>query len=124
MFNHIEFPEHWPVEVNFYEAEAYCKWLGPPYRMMTEFEFMAILKLHNIDEYQHNHELFNIHFKYGSPCNVGELSRTTKQTSIINDIRGNVWQWLNNDFYPLPGFKPHPVYTNLSLPFLIKHMPC
>lgn len=120
LFNHIEFPEHWPVEVNFYEAEAYCKWLGPPYRMMTELEFMTILKLHNIDEYQHNHESFNIHFKYGSPCNVGELSRTTTQTSIINDIRGNVWQWLNNDFYPLPGFKPHPVFTNFSLPFFNK----
>ena len=120
LFDHIEFPEHWPVEVNFYEAEAYCKWLGSPYRMMTELEFMAILQLQNIDETQHDHNSYNIHFKYGSPCNVGELARTNTQPSMINDIRGNVWQWINNDFYPLPGFKPHRYFTNFSLPYFNK----
>ena len=117
LFDQIEFPARWPVEVNFYEAEAYCKWLGSDYRMMTELEFMAVLKLLNIDETQPNHESYNIHFKYGSPSNVGEYSTTKTQTPLINDVRGNVWQWLNNNFYPLPGFKPHPYYLNFSLPY-------
>lgn len=38
MFNIIDMPWDWPVEVNYHEAKAYCKWKGSSYRLLTEAE--------------------------------------------------------------------------------------
>ena len=38
-------------------------------------------------------------------------------SSGIRDPYGNVWQWLANDFRPLPGFKTHKLYDDFSAPY-------
>ena len=38
MFDVIDMPWDWPVEVNYHEAKAYCHWKGPDYRLPTEAE--------------------------------------------------------------------------------------
>ena len=38
MFDVIEMPLHWPVDVNYHEAKAFCLWKGPEYRLPTEAE--------------------------------------------------------------------------------------
>lgn len=38
MFDVIDMPLEWPVEVNYHEAKAYCQWRGPEYRLPTEAE--------------------------------------------------------------------------------------
>jgi formylglycine-generating enzyme required for sulfatase activity len=42
MFDIVEMPINWPVEVNYHEAKAYCKWKGEDYRVLTEAEHHAI----------------------------------------------------------------------------------
>lgn len=42
MFDVVEMPINWPVEVNYHEAKAYCKWKGQDYRVLTEAEHHAI----------------------------------------------------------------------------------
>lgn len=42
MFDVVDMPENWPVEVNYHEAKAYCKWRGTGYRLITEAEHHAI----------------------------------------------------------------------------------
>lgn len=42
MFDVVEMPRNWPVEVNYHEAKAYCKWKGESYRILTEAEHHAI----------------------------------------------------------------------------------
>ena len=32
-------------------------------------------------------------------------------------MRGNVWQWLSDDFHPLPGFRTHRLYEDFSTPY-------
>lgn len=32
----------WPAEVNFLEAQAFCRWKGPLYRLPTEAEYSII----------------------------------------------------------------------------------
>lgn len=115
MFDEFQLADLWPAEVNFYEAEAFARWLGKGVRLMSEAEYMSILSLHNISDIDLT-QIYNINFKYGSPCNVGELS-PQHDNYKVNDICGNVWQWLSDDFYPLPGFKPHQYYNDFSLPF-------
>ena len=39
MYDIIEMPWDWPVEVNYLEAKAYCRWKGDGYRLITEHEW-------------------------------------------------------------------------------------
>ena len=39
MFDLFPLPLDWPVEVNYHEAKAFCKWKGPEYRLPTEAEY-------------------------------------------------------------------------------------
>ena len=38
MFDVIPMPWDWPVEVNYHEARAYCRWKGASYRLPSEAE--------------------------------------------------------------------------------------
>ncbi|MEQ9624759.1 5-histidylcysteine sulfoxide synthase [Coleofasciculus chthonoplastes] len=110
MFDQIDLPLDWPVEVNHNEAMAYCRWQGKGVRLISEAEWQ-VAAAHCEDEQE-----FNLHVKYGSPTPVGCVE-TAKSPSGLYDIRGNVWEWLSDEFKPLPGFKPHFLYEDYSAPF-------
>ena len=38
MFDVLDMPWDWPVEINYHEAKAFCTWKGPDYRLPTEAE--------------------------------------------------------------------------------------
>lgn len=118
MFDLLELPLDWPVEVNAHEANAFCAWKGDQSRLLTEAEFNWIGKE---DQHQDFDPLFenkyNLDFKYGSPTPVGFMSEG-KTRSGFNDIYGNVWDWLQDDFKGLPGFKTHPYYKEFSAPYM------
>ncbi len=38
IFDMIDMPMSWPVDVNYHEAKAFCCWKGPKYRLLTEAE--------------------------------------------------------------------------------------
>ena len=38
IYDVIEMPWDWPVDVNYHEAKAFCKWKGSGYRLPTEAE--------------------------------------------------------------------------------------
>lgn len=42
MFDIVDMPYNWPVEVNYHEAKAFCKWKGDEFRLLTEAEHHAI----------------------------------------------------------------------------------
>lgn len=114
MFDEIDLPLDWPVEVNHDEAMAYCRWQGNGVRLMSEAEWNIAVA--NCGEDQD----FNIHVKFGSPSPVGSLE-TAQSPEGLYDIRGSVWEWLNDDFQPLPGFQPHTLYEDYSAPFFDTH---
>ena len=45
-------PANWPVEVNYHEAKAFCKWKGRDYRILSEAEHHAI-RDNNPAEFNH-----------------------------------------------------------------------
>ena len=110
MFDEIDLPLDWPVEVNHYEAMAYCSWKGKGIRLMSEAEWNVAAA--NCEEDQN----FNLNVKFGSPSPVGIL-QNAENSSGLYDIRGNVWELLRDNFNSLPGFKPHPLYEDYSAPF-------
>jgi 5-histidylcysteine sulfoxide synthase len=119
MFDEMTLPLDWPVEVNYYEAMAYCRWKGANYRLMTEAEWQLATynqqdSLTAIADCQTSD--YNLNLKWGSPSPVGYAEKD--QTKVkLSDLRGNVWQWLETTFEPLPGFNPHYLYEDFSVPF-------
>lgn len=117
MFDEIELPAAWPVEVNAHEAHAYCRWRGPQWRLPTEAEFArmtADAPLADGDSVFAG--CYNLNLAFGSPSPVGLLANGATGRGF-HDAYGNVWQWLSDDFTPLPGFETHYLYRDFSEPF-------
>jgi len=117
MFNEMDLPLDWPVEVNHDEAMAYCRWRGPNMRLMTEAEWNVAIARDTQGQTVDTpgDSPFNLDFRLGSPSPVGSFD--PGQHSGLWDLRGNVWEWLTDAFAPLPGFKPHSLYEDYSAPF-------
>lgn len=128
IFEIIEMPWDWPVEVNFHEAQAFCRWKQEAdksllhYRLMTEAEFCSMKQNLSDDEVLQKKEFkkfsdqmsekFNFNFHHSSPrsVNAGPLQNG------IYDLFGNVWQWVEDQFNPLEGFKVNKLYDDFSTP--------
>jgi formylglycine-generating enzyme required for sulfatase activity len=105
-------PWDWPVEVNCFEAYAYCRWLtrtsGTAYRLPTEDEYYGMLKHTDFDYKQVKN---NIALRYTSPTPIDK-----HQNKGIYDPMGNVWQWTRTPMYPFKGFEVHPIYDDFTMP--------
>lgn len=73
IYDVVDLPMDWPAEVNFLEAQAFCRWKGPLYRLPTEAEYSIIngdLPVNNSVECDPIHTLkkgmANVGFEYGS----------------------------------------------------------
>ena len=118
IFSVISMPWSWPVEVNHHEAKAYGHWRKKKdqsklhYRLMTEAEFKSFevindpvlqiknYRLNNLNSDQTPH--FN--FKFSSPAPVDQ------------NLLGNVWHLLEDQFNPLEKFEAHRLYDDFSSP--------
>lgn len=115
MFEERNMPWDWPAEVNHHEAMAYCRWKGEDIRLLTEAEWNHILNREESESLATlNYDRYNLNLKFGSPTPV-QMRRDDDKA--FSDIRGNVWCWLTDDFYPLSGFQPHSLYPDFSIPF-------
>ncbi|MEM6271595.1 MAG: 5-histidylcysteine sulfoxide synthase [Bacteroidota bacterium] len=117
MFDEIGLPESWPVEITCHEATAYCAWKGSEWRLLWEREWKL---LSNDAPLLHDDVIFdrnsNLNIRYGSPSPVGSISAGATQRGVL-DVHGNVWDWLADDFYRLPGFRVHDYYQDFSDPY-------
>ncbi|MBE9248668.1 5-histidylcysteine sulfoxide synthase [Dolichospermum sp. LEGE 00240] len=111
-FDELDLPLDWPVEVNHYEAIAYCRWKGKNTRLMTEAEWHQALTISEDSSLANN---YNLNLQFISPTPVGMFSENHQ--SGLSDLRGNVWEWLGETFKPLPGFQTHHLYADQSAPF-------
>jgi 5-histidylcysteine sulfoxide synthase len=115
MFNEIELPLDFPVEVNHHEAKAYCNYLSE--KLGQEYQLISEAQWHLAKEKSHDDVSdYNLNLKFISPHPVGSLAKA-KSDQGIYDLRGNVWEWLGDIFTPLSGFKPHYLYKDYSAPF-------
>ena len=111
MTEEVDMPWSWPVDVNYLEAKAFCRWLsakkGKKIRLPTEPEYYRI--------YDQNYKMemdANINLKLcASSCPVD-----TFEHGDFYDVVGNVWQWTETPIDGFKGFKVHPAYDDFSVP--------
>ncbi|MBD2316768.1 5-histidylcysteine sulfoxide synthase [Phormidium tenue] len=118
MFDEIAMPFEFPVEVNHYEAIAYCRWKGNHTRLMSEAEwYLATYGSFELTQASDSQvENYNLNLKFASPHPVGYLPQAKSDVGLY-DLRGNVWEWLSDHLTPLTGYKPHYLYENYSAPY-------
>lgn len=111
-------PWSWPVEVNYHEAAAFCRWksaqTGIPLRLPSEDEWRRLRDLSGLPDNDSWGELApaQIGLAYGaSPCPVDR-----HRHGSFYDVVGNVWQWTETPIYPFPGFRVHPYYDDFTVP--------
>src|SRR5690625_916919 len=111
----VPMPWDWPVETNFHEAEAFCRWkaekTGKNIRLPTEDEWYRLYAVsgpHDVRPMSPWHA--NLHLDHGaSSCPVNQFAH-----GEFYDVIGNVWQWTQTPTYPFDGFKVHPIYDDLD----------
>lgn len=119
IFEFIPMPWRWPAEVNYHEAQAYCRWKMQQdrsplhYRLLTEAEFNQ-LRGRDADPVLQQQSYrgpnqpakseINFNFAWSSPAEASA------------QIEGNVWHWLEDQFNPLENFEVHPLYDDFSSP--------
>jgi iron(II)-dependent oxidoreductase len=120
---------HRPViHVNWYEADAYCRWAGR--RLPTEAEWEAAAAASGKDL-----SAAKRCFPWGNEppnetrarldgyglgcCDVADLNAGDSHFGCRQMI-GNVWEWTASDFLPYPGFVADP-YRDYSQPWFGTH---
>ena len=116
-------PWSWPVDVNYHEAKAFCRWLGrernQTIRLPTEAEWTRLYNhIMPRDESVHYPHWStapgNIDLQHhASACPVDKYQFGEQQ---FGDIIGNVWQWTETAIDGFSGFKVHPIYDDFSIP--------
>lgn len=115
LFDELAMPLNYPVEINYYEAIAYCRWYGhhsgKHTRLMKEGEWQRIAS--DLTHHPQSISGYNLDGQFGSPHGVGSLE-TSRNDIGIYDLNGNVWEWLSDHLTPLPGYEPHFLYPDYS----------
>jgi iron(II)-dependent oxidoreductase len=127
---------HRPViHVNWYEAEAYCRWAGR--RLPTEAEWELAAAGHSAEETRPMKGLAREkrRFPWGddppTPQHANldwralgcvDVADFPKGDSALGcrQMLGNVWEWTASDFLPYPGFVADP-YKEYSKPWFGTH---
>lgn len=119
LFEVIDMPWDWPVEVNHHEAKAYCVWKQSKdktnlhYRLLTEGEHQVLSNFSTDPVLQtssyatsklENQTDFNFNLTYSSA------------SPVDGHYMGNVWHLLEDQFNPLENFEVHPLYDDFSTP--------
>ncbi|HEV2950322.1 MAG TPA: selenoneine synthase SenA [Gemmataceae bacterium] len=133
---------HRPViHVNWYEADAYCRWAGRRLPTETEWE-MAAADLPTSDGSSATHQssaksqhLGKRRFPWGNESPTSRHANLDWRTMGCVDVAafpegdsafgcrqmiGNVWEWTSSDFLPYPGFVADP-YKEYSAPWFGTH---
>ena len=114
-------PWHPVVHVNWYEAEAFCRWAGRRLPTEAEWEMAATLDPASGRKCRFpwgdsppTPDCASLDYRAGGTIDVRALPAGDSPLGCRQMI-GNVWEWVEDTFQPYPGFVCDP-YREYSLP--------
>jgi iron(II)-dependent oxidoreductase len=118
------------LHVNWYEADAYCRWAGRRLPTEAEWEMAASAepaaggvterkRLYPWGEEPPTPDRANLDWRSMGTVEVDALPAGDSAFGCRQMI-GNVWEWTASDFGPYPGFSPGP-YKEYSAPWFGNH---
>ena len=115
-------PAHPVIHVNFYEAEAYCRWADR--RLPTEREWEAAAAGKQRRRFPWGNEApkaehANLDWRAGGTVPTSE-QRAGDTPEGCRQMLGNVWEWTSTEFGPYPGFVSD-AYKDYSKPWFAGH---
>lgn len=119
LFEVIDMPWDWPVEVNHHEAKAYCAWKQAKdnakykYRLLTEAEHISLRK-NSSDAVLQTTSYTGQNVQSDATANFNLV--WSSPSPVDSQAMGNVWHLLEDQFNPLESFKVHPLYDDFSTP--------
>jgi 5-histidylcysteine sulfoxide synthase/putative 4-mercaptohistidine N1-methyltranferase len=116
MTGEVAMPWDWPVEVNYHEARAFCRWKsahgGQPVRLPTEDEWYRLYAESRRGVADGETPDANLNLAHwASSCPVNRYPQ-----GEFFDVTGNAWQWTETPIYPFEGFQVHPIYDDFTTP--------
>jgi iron(II)-dependent oxidoreductase len=112
---------HPVVHVNWYEAEAFCRWAGRRLPTEAEWEMAATFdpatgtkRRFPWGDAPATPDSANLDYRFGGTVDVRALSGGDSAVGCRQMI-GNVWEWVADTFEPYPGFVCDP-YKEYSEP--------
>jgi iron(II)-dependent oxidoreductase len=115
-------PWHPVVHVNWYEAEAFCRWAGRRLPTEAEWEMAATVDVVTGDKRRFpwgddppTRVHANLDHRAGGTVDVRALPCGDSPVGCRQMI-GNVWEWVEDTFQPYPGFVCDP-YAEYSAPY-------
>jgi len=110
------------IHINWYEANAWCRWAGRRLPSEAEWELAASGTPENINAKRHypwgkqppTAELANINGRHLGTINASALPKSDSAFGCRQMI-GNSWEWVADTFEPYPEFKAD-MYADYSQP--------
>jgi iron(II)-dependent oxidoreductase len=115
------------IHVSWYEADAYCRFVGRQLPTEAQWEMAAACdsrspggkKRYPWGSEPPSSAVANTDARAGGPLPVGALAEGDS-ASGCRQMVGNVWEWTSSDFEPYPGFVCDP-YKEYSAPWFKTH---